>query len=250
MLTLTLTEPFGQWHIGSPGRGRKPGTAFKRREILMMSDQVRELHKAAAAGADGPKKREILEGARQVFRAEGFDGASMDKIARAAGVSKGTLYVYFRNKEELFTEMVSVDRREAAEQLCNFENDSGDVAAMLQQVGENFIAMMIRPEHIALIRMVMGAAEKFPEAGQLFFEMGPRCGIGRLSAYLEKQVAAGRLAIDEDIELAAAHFLNLCQGNLVKPLLFNAGAAPDRQQIEKTIASAVRMFMKSYGTAA
>jgi hypothetical protein len=43
--------------------------------------------------------------------------------------------------------------------------------------------------------------------------MGPRCAIGRLSAYLEKQVVAGRLATDEDIELAAAHFLNLCQGN-------------------------------------
>ncbi|MGD1880025.1 MAG: TetR/AcrR family transcriptional regulator [Kiloniellaceae bacterium] len=224
-----------------------------------MSDLVQKHRKGgpvpqAIAGAsaetpDGPKKWEILDGARRVFRAEGFDGASMDKIARAAGVSKGTLYVYFRNKEELFTEMVSVDRREAAEQLCNFDDATGDVRAVLQRVGESFVGMMIQPDHIALIRMVMGAAEKFPEAGQLFFEMGPRCGISRLAAYLQKQVEAGTLRIDEDIELAAAHFLNLCQGNLVKPLLFNAGEAPSREAIHKTVASAVRLFLKSYAPA-
>lgn len=216
-----------------------------------MSEVAQKLNAPAAAAAapgtvDGPKKREILEGARRVFRAEGFDGASMDKIARAAGVSKGTLYVYFRNKEDLFMEMVSVDRREAAEQLCTFE-DGGDVSDKLQQVGERFVAMMIRPDHIALIRMVMGAAEKFPEAGQLFFEMGPRCGIGRMAAYLDQQVAAGTLVIDEDIELAAAHFLNLCQGNLVKPLLFSVGGAPSQDDVQKTVASAVRLFMKAYG---
>jgi AcrR family transcriptional regulator len=198
---------------------------------------------------DGPKKLEILDGARRVFRAEGFDGASMDKIAQAAGVSKGTVYVYFRNKEELFKEMVRVDRREAAEQLCQFDDDAaaGDVATDLQRVGESFVAMMIRPEHIALIRMVMGAAEKFPEAGRVFFDMGPCFGIRRLAAYLEKQVAAGTLSIDEEIELASAHFLNLCQGNLVKPLLFCAGEAPGQEKIRKTVASAVRVFMKVYG---
>jgi len=206
---------------------------------------------APAEPAGGAKKLEILEGARRVFRAEGFDGASMDKIAQAAGVSKGTLYVYFRNKEELFKALVTVDRQEAAEQLCRFDGDDGPVAEALQRAGESFIAMMIRPEHIALIRMVMGAAEKFPEAGQLFYDMGPRCGIGRLADYLRRQVAAGSLAIaDDDVELAAAHFLNLCQGNLVKPLLFSVGEAPGCQEIQKTVASGVRVFLRAYGSPA
>jgi AcrR family transcriptional regulator len=44
---------------------------------------------------DGTKRRQIMDGAREVFLAQGFDGASMGEIARQAGVSKGTLYVYF-----------------------------------------------------------------------------------------------------------------------------------------------------------
>jgi AcrR family transcriptional regulator len=51
---------------------------------------------------DSAKRRQIMDGARKVFLAEGFDAASMGEIARKAGVSKGTLYVYFDSKERLF----------------------------------------------------------------------------------------------------------------------------------------------------
>ena len=56
------------------------------------------------------KRRQILEGARRVFLGSGFDAASMGEIARAAKVSKGTLYVYFDSKEALFTAWVSQSR--------------------------------------------------------------------------------------------------------------------------------------------
>ena len=57
---------------------------------------------AVAEPVDSAKRRQIIDGARQVFLAQGFDGASMGEIARTAGVSKGTLYVYFASKEDLF----------------------------------------------------------------------------------------------------------------------------------------------------
>ena len=55
---------------------------------------------------DSAKRRQILDGARQVFLTQGFDAASMMDIAKAAGVSKGTLYVYFKDKDDLFDGMV------------------------------------------------------------------------------------------------------------------------------------------------
>jgi len=204
----------------------------------------------ASAAASNAKRTDILEGARVVFRAEGFDGASMDKIAQAARVSKGTLYVYFRNKEELFQALVMVDRQEAAEQMCIVEDDEAEIGEMLQRVGERFLTMMTSPQHIALIRMVMGAAEKFPEAGRTFFEMGPCFGINRLADYLDRQVERGRLVIDEDTTFAAANFLNLCHGTIVKRLLFGYVDTPDTAEIEATVASAVRMFLKAYGVEA
>jgi AcrR family transcriptional regulator len=202
----------------------------------------------SAATASRAKRAEILEGARRVFRAEGFDGASMDKIAQAAKVSKGTLYVYFRNKEELFQALVMVDRQEAAEQMCIVTDDEAEIDATLQGLGERFLTMMTAPQHIALIRMVMGAAEKFPDAGRTFFEMGPCFGINRLADYLDRQVERGRLTIDEDTTFAAANFLNLCHGTIVKRLLFGFLDTPDKAEIKATVESAVRMFLKAYGT--
>jgi hypothetical protein len=52
------------------------------------------------------KRWQIVEGARSVFLAQGFDGASMKDIARAASVSTGTLYFYFTSKEQVFAAIV------------------------------------------------------------------------------------------------------------------------------------------------
>ena len=66
-----------------------------------MTDQL-VLDRSAEVTEETAKRRQIVDGAREVFLARGFDAASMGDIAKAAGVSKGTLYVYFKNKEELF----------------------------------------------------------------------------------------------------------------------------------------------------
>ena len=64
-----------------------------------------------AAGQDPRKRQQILAGARKVFHENGFDAASMNDIARVAGVSKGTLYVYFESKERLFLELIAEEKR-------------------------------------------------------------------------------------------------------------------------------------------
>ena len=64
------------------------------------------IDRAPEASDDSAKRRQIVDGARSVFMARGFDAASMGDIAKAAGVSKGTLYVYFKDKDELFGAIV------------------------------------------------------------------------------------------------------------------------------------------------
>src|SRR5437764_5156990 len=70
---------------------------------------------------DSSKRRQILDGARKVFMDLGFDGASMGEIARAAGVSKGTLYVYFADKSRLFEAIVEEETLEAGKVSFNFD---------------------------------------------------------------------------------------------------------------------------------
>ena len=102
------------------------------------------------------------------------------------------------------------------------------------------------PEHVAVIRMVIGATEKFPRFGQAFYEAGPACGIGRLADYLDRQVKAGRLRA-ADTELAAKHFLHLCQAGLLTRLLFAAGGPPTEEEKRTRVAEAVRVFFAGYG---
>src|SRR5579864_6442436 len=85
----------------------------------------------AQAAEDSAKRRQIVRGARSIFLAQGFDAASMGEIARAAGVSKGTLYVYFDNKEELFEAIVHEQCLVQAEGLFDLDPDNHDVESVL-----------------------------------------------------------------------------------------------------------------------
>src|SRR5271163_1893941 len=88
---------------------------------------------------DSSKRRQILAGARKVFMDLGFDGASMGEIARAAGVSKGTLYVYFADKSRLFEAIVEEEALEQGQVTFNFD-PARDVATTLHEFGEAYIA--------------------------------------------------------------------------------------------------------------
>src|SRR5512134_1155074 len=71
------------------------------------------------SSADNAKRQQVLDGARRVFLEQGFDGASINDIVKAAGVSKGTLYAYFPSKEKLFEVLVSLDKRQQVERSCS-----------------------------------------------------------------------------------------------------------------------------------
>jgi AcrR family transcriptional regulator len=197
-------------------------------------------------GVESAKRRQILDGARQVFLSRGFDGASMGDIAKAAGVSKGTLYVYFDSKEKLFEALTIEEKECLAEAVFRLDADDADLRGALTRLGHSYLAMLGRPEHVSSIRMVIGTAEKFPRFGQMFYEAGPQNGIARLKAYLDRQVAAGRLSIG-DTRLAAQHFIDLCQSGLMRRLLFAVGAPPTPDEISYLVDKAVWVFFKAYG---
>lgn len=195
---------------------------------------------------EAKKRLDIIDGARRVFFHKGFDGASMDEIARTAAVSKATIYVYFESKADLFSALVQADRRQSAERLFEFDENDGDVASLLHRIGVTFLNMMVRPNHIRLVRMVIGVAEKFPAVGQAFFETGPCHGGRRLADLLRRQTELGRLDVD-DCEAAAFEFLNLCQGKLVKGLMFGLSGDLQPEAIDGLVTRAVRVFLAAYG---
>ncbi len=193
----------------------------------------------------GAKRRQIMEGARQVFLSAGFDGASMNDVARAAGVSKGTLYAYFNSKDELFEAIIRVEYAQAAERLCTF-NREGDVREMLTDFGVRLISRMAEPGTLALARVVLAAVEKFPNIGRAFYESGPLYGATRLADELRKLERSGALRVP-DPERAAWQFVDLCQSYVYKRLLFGVVESVRREDIEASVEAGVDVFLRAYG---
>src|ERR1700709_2046564 len=104
---------------------------------------------------DSSKRRQILDGARKLFLDMGFDGASMGEIARAAGVSKGTLYVYFADKNRLFEAIVEEEVLDQQKVAFNFD-PARDVTTTLMDFGQDFIELLCRPGGGAAGRTVTG----------------------------------------------------------------------------------------------
>lgn len=201
----------------------------------------------AAPALDTAKRQQLMEGARRVFLEHGFDGASVGDIVRAAGISKGTLYAYFPSKEKLFETLVFEDKRKQAEAICVLDESDEDATRVLTKLGVSLIEMMAKPEHVALVRIVIGASGKFPEIGRAFYEAGPGYGITRLAEYLRRMTAKGVLNIP-DADRAARQFMDLCKSGVHVALLFGYSAEPPgRAEIEANVQSAVEVFLKAYG---
>jgi AcrR family transcriptional regulator len=193
---------------------------------------------------DSSKRRQILDGARKVFMDLGFDGASMGEIARAAGVSKGTLYVYFADKSRLFEAIVEQEVLAQGEIAFNFD-PARDVATTMREFGCAYIQLLCRPGGGSAIRTVMAIAERMPEVGRRYYERVLDKTINRLAVYLDAHVASGELAV-EDLELAASQFLMTCQASLFLPFIFQAAPAPSPERILQVVDSATRMFLAAY----
>jgi AcrR family transcriptional regulator len=193
---------------------------------------------------DSSKRRQILDGARKVFMDLGFDGASMGEIARAAGVSKGTLYVYFADKSRLFEAIVEEETLEQGKIAFNFD-PGRDVTTTLTEFGQAYIAIICRPGGGSAIRTVMAIAERMPEVGRRYYEHVLAQTISRLATYLDARVKLRELAID-DCQLAASQFLLMCQASLFLPFIFQAAPAPSAEHIAQVVGSATRMFLAAY----
>jgi AcrR family transcriptional regulator len=193
---------------------------------------------------DSTKRRQILDGARRLFMDLGFDGASMGEIARAAGVSKGTLYVYFADKSRLFEAIVEEESLEQGRVAFNFDPER-DVRTTLMEFGQAYIQLLCRPGGGSATRTVMAIAERMPDVGRRFYNNVIAHTIARLAGYLEVHVTAGDLEIG-DCQLAAAQFMQMCQALLFMPFIFQAAPAPSAQRITEVVESATRMFLAGY----
>ena len=157
----------------------------------------------------GRKFDQVLEGARQVFLSDGFEGASVDDIAKAAGVSKATLYSYFPDKRFLFMQGAKTECARQADHAIETIDMDAPVQKVLCDIAMEMVDFITSQFGKRIFRICVGESDRFPELGREFYESGPMLIRNRLVEYFQKAVAKGELNITV-FELAAEQFHELC----------------------------------------
>ncbi len=201
---------------------------------------------------DPEKRQAILDAAKRLFPAHGFEGVSMDAIAADAGVSKLTVYSHFRDKDTLF--------RAAIEARCNelmplaiFDRPvgPGGLRAHLIDIALAFRALINSEESMAMHRMLAAQAGAPAHAhahqlAQLFFEAGARPTLDAFEALLRRVTGQGQLRIPS-IPDATEQFIAMAKGlSHLRMLIGCCEQAPDPAEHRRQIESAVDMFLRAY----
>jgi TetR/AcrR family transcriptional regulator, mexJK operon transcriptional repressor len=194
------------------------------------------------------KAQDILEAARDLFIAKGFEAASMDGVARAAGVSKATVYAHFKSKNELFAAIVAQVSGQLTAEIRAVIDAKLPLRQALMRIGSKFLEVLTDPRRVRMFRMMVAEVDRFPELGRVFYEAGPLVMQDCLSRFLEGAAKAGRLDIP-DPGLATRQFLSLIKADLHLRCLLVLGTDPSPEDRARQVAAAVDMFLKAYGTA-
>ena len=194
----------------------------------------------------GRKYDQVLEGARQVFMVDGFEGASVDEIARAAAVSKATLHSYFPDKRLLFMEVANAECARQSQEALDRIDTAAPPREVLDQAGHHFLRFITSTFGQQIFRICVAESDRFPEIGQSFYRTGPAVMRAEMAHYFEEATARGELVID-DYVLAADQFGELCKADIWTRLIFGVSKSVSEAEIDRVVEGAVEMFMARYG---
>jgi TetR/AcrR family transcriptional regulator, mexJK operon transcriptional repressor len=195
------------------------------------------------------RRRAILDVARETFLKEGYAAASMSEIAARLGGSKGTLYNYFRSKEELFAAfMDDACRAQADEVFDNLPPIGEDLRGPLIALGSSFFTFLLSEPVVAIHRLVVAESGRFPEVGRVFYETGPKLGEVRLADYFALAMEAGLMRRCDAIA-AARRFKDLCLSDVYSRRLWGVIDPPGPAEIRATVTEGVEIFLAAYGPA-
>lgn len=192
------------------------------------------------------KRDGIVDTAGRLFMENGYHAVSMDMIAAAVPVSKPTLYNHFENKEALF-KAVMEDRCAA---LAGFFDQvlksKADLRTTLTRMAEHFLNTVLKPDSVAMYRVMIGESGKFPELGTIFYQAGPVRLRGVMIDYLKAQDRAGTIKVP-DPELSAVAFINMVKGNAQMMAMLGLEKLPGPKERARIVDHAVELFLKGHG---
>lgn len=191
------------------------------------------------------KCAQVMDGARAVFIASGFEGASVDEIARTAGISKATLYRHYSDKTALFN---AVMERELAGQTAQFPDitlTGRTLKAFLVDVARSVVTFSLSPFGQAIYRIAVAESGRFPHIGHNFYACGPERNRSRLAPVLAEASERGVL-MPLDADHAAHVFFAICKADVFPKRLFQVDGGLSAPAIDAHSRRSVETFLRAY----
>lgn len=189
-----------------------------------------------------PTRELILKAATEAFVAHGYAGVSIDQIAAQAGVSKPTIYSHFEGKEQLFVAIMNSICDNFEEPLLGQAADSQELPAILNRIADNYTRSILQPGVIAMHRLLVAEAERFPELSRRYYEVGPERVHRTLARFLLSRMARGEIRQADPLQLAQ-FFAALVIAPMRTRCLFAVETKIDWTALDRQNRAAVALFL-------
>lgn len=210
--------------------------------------------RSAPPRADDPRvvrsRAAVVDAARTLFLRKGYAGTTMEEIAASAGLTKRTVYNNYADKEALFTQIVA-DVIAYAEEFAHELRGEFSVAitdanlrTTLEDLGRRLALAIVRPEVVALRRLLIGEARSFPGLAREYFDRAPGQVIEALADGFEHLGQAGLLRV-ADARRAAAQFAYLVVGEPLDRAILG-GTPPPKRHLVACAREGVETFLARY----
>ncbi len=240
---IALQNPVGACVTCRPTRARS--RHGPERPLDPGSSTVKNSTVSETSNRSRKKRDEIIRAATKVFLAAGYNGASMDAITRESGVSKATIYSHFASKEALFGAIIREQCGNLMRPILQASARADTPEGTLRTISESFMTLMMSEIALALYRVAMAEAPRFPELARTFYKNGPEYAIHGLAGYLKEQAKLGRLDIPDAI-VAAEQFFSLLTGYLHVRTVLGVTPSPDLPDMTEHIDCTIDTFLRAY----
>jgi len=194
---------------------------------------------------DMEKRAAILDAAMALFPARGYDGASVEAIAQAAGVSKLTVYSHFADKETLFGAAVTECCAQMLPHRLFVPGPVLPVREALVSIGRAFLDLMMDERAISLHRVMVSQAGQDRRLAEIFFSAGPRAALQEMESFLLAANAEGSLSVPAPAR-AAEQFFSMLKGVRHMRVLVGLCPPPSTAERDAHVAEVVAMFLRAY----
>ncbi|MEN0613894.1 TetR/AcrR family transcriptional regulator [Klebsiella indica] len=192
------------------------------------------------------RRLQFVMAAGKLFVTQGFASVTMEAIAAEASSSKVTLYNYFSSREALFEAYIIEAGKGWVERLLDAPKTSQSLSDTLHHLGMAYLDLVTKADIVALNRLIIGEAGRFPELANLFYQLGPKktlLHIGEvISGLMEK-----KLLRQGDTRALSLHFKALCEAGIVERIMWGLDPVPaDTAQLESAVSTATAAFIQLY----